>query len=110
MFFTPVMRRTAFAPNLRGVDAHVLPQSHFPIRVEAAHREGLIKYLRSHGTDVGLDFPFPAGLDRRDFPCAEKTSEEVLTLPMGDRIVLDEVRMISKYVLDALSELRDRLA
>ena len=95
---------------LRGVDVESLPQSHFPILVDGTLRERLLKYLRSHGTDAGIEFPFPKGLDRTVFPNAAKAGEEVLTLPMGDRVSLGEVKTVSKCVLNALHEFHKRPA
>jgi dTDP-4-amino-4,6-dideoxygalactose transaminase len=89
---------------VRGFDAQSLPQNHFPIRVAAAQRERLLAHLRSHGIDAGMDFPFPARFDRADFPNAAKASEEVLALPMGERVTIDDVRMISQCIVDALAK------
>jgi dTDP-4-amino-4,6-dideoxygalactose transaminase len=84
---------------LRSIDVDALPQSHFPIRVDGDLREPLRRHLRKCGIDTDIDFPFPAGLEPSNFPNSLNASEEVLTLPMGERLGLDDVKMISQCVL-----------
>jgi dTDP-4-amino-4,6-dideoxygalactose transaminase len=91
---------------LSGVAVAALPESHFPIRVEATLRERVREYLEKHGICTAIEFPFPPGLNRHSVPNALKASEEVITLPMGENLTLDEVKMISKCVLQSLQDSR----
>jgi dTDP-4-amino-4,6-dideoxygalactose transaminase len=88
-----------------GVNPEALPQSHFPIRVPAPLRDHLRGYLRRHGVAAGTTFDCPLGLERREFPGAFETSEEVLTLPMGACVDLQDVRAIARLVNAGFREL-----
>ena len=90
---------------LHWIDGCSLPQSHFPIRVSAAYRERLRHYLGRRGIETGFEFPFSGALDRDRFPGAARTSDEVLTLPLGEHVSLDDVRSIARHVAAGL---RDR--
>ena len=90
---------------VRGPGSKELPQSHFPILLPSAVRDKMCDYLRGRGIDTGTLFPFPAGLSRDLYPRAAKTAGEVITLPLGPSITLDEVRMVSHRVKDGLQAL-----
>lgn len=86
----------------RGPGSKALPQSHFPILLPSAGRDKMCDYLRGRGIDTGTLFPFPAGLSGDLYPHAAKAAGEVVTLPLGPAITLDEVRMVSECVKDGL--------
>jgi dTDP-4-amino-4,6-dideoxygalactose transaminase len=87
---------------IRGPGSKALPQSHFPVLLPSAVRDKMCDYLRRQGIDTGTLFPFPAGLSRDLYPNAAKTAAEVITLPLGPNITLEEVRMVSECVKDGL--------
>ena len=89
----------------RGSGSSTLPQSHFPIRLPSAVRDKMCDYLRGRGIDTGTLFPFPAGLSRDNYPHAAEAADEVITLPLGPKITLDEVRMVSQRVKEGLRAL-----
>ncbi|MCL5022528.1 MAG: DegT/DnrJ/EryC1/StrS family aminotransferase [Nitrospirae bacterium] len=88
-----------------GPGGNALPQSHFPLRLPSAARDRMCDYLRSRGIDTSTLFPFPAGVSRGLFPNAAKASDEVIALPLGPALTLDEVRAVSKCVEDGMREL-----
>jgi dTDP-4-amino-4,6-dideoxygalactose transaminase len=63
-------------------------------------------YLRGRGVDTGTLFPLPAGLGRDCYPHAAAAADEVVTLPLGPTLTVDEVRMVSRQVKDGLRRLR----
>lgn len=79
-----------------------LPQSHFPIRLTSAVRDRMCDFLRGRGVDTSKLFPFPSGLDRNLYPNAAEAADEVVTLPLGPSIKLDEVKMVVQCVKDGL--------
>lgn len=91
--------------TVRGTGSDTLPQSHFAIRVPAALRNKMCDYLRRRGIDTGTLFPFPPGLTRTRYPRAAEVADEVITLPMGPAITLENVRMVSRWVTEGLSTL-----
>lgn len=93
---------------VRGVSRTSLPQSHFPIRVAARAREPLRRKLCERGIDTGTLFPLSDILRREDYPQAARTADEVIVLPMGDGIRLDEVDMVVAHVAKALASLSAR--
>jgi len=90
---------------VRGAGSKVLPQSHFPIRLPSAVRDAMCYYLRGRGIDTSTLFPFPAGLSRDRYPHAAEAADEVIALPLGPGITLEEVRMVSSCVKDGLRDL-----
>jgi dTDP-4-amino-4,6-dideoxygalactose transaminase len=91
------------APGIvRGPGNNSLPQSHFPIRIEPAVRDRMCDFLRGRGIDTGKLFPFPCGLTRSSYPHASGAADEVVTLPMGPSITLDEVKSVAECVKDGL--------
>jgi len=87
---------------VRGISSTALPQSHFPIRIAASARDLVRRYLRKRGVDTGTLFTFSPTLREVDYPHAARAAEEVVLLPMGERIGLDEVSAIAKHVGEAL--------
>jgi dTDP-4-amino-4,6-dideoxygalactose transaminase len=87
---------------VRGISEDSLPQSHFPICVAADRRAGVRKYLHTRGVDTGTFFPFPAGLRRAEYPNAARASDEVVLLPLGEVLRLEEVDTIVRHVEEAL--------
>ena len=101
-----IYSRTLVEPGLvRGAGSKVLPQSHFPIRLPSAKRDEMSDYLRGRGIDTSTLFPFPAGLSRDSYPHAAEASDEVLALPLGPTLTLDDVRMVSGCLIDGLRTL-----
>ena len=90
---------------VRGPRSEALPQSHFPVRLSPAVRNRMCDYLRGRGIDTGTLFPFPVDLSRDDYPHAAEAADEVVTLPLGPNISLDEVQMVSRCVKDGLRAL-----
>ncbi|WP_337286857.1 DegT/DnrJ/EryC1/StrS family aminotransferase [Candidatus Methylomirabilis sp.] len=88
-----------------GAGINALPQSHFPIRVSPAIRDALCDYLRGRGIDTGTLFPFSTRLNRSCYPHASEAGAEVVTLPLGPTITLNEVEMIATYVKSGLRAL-----
>jgi dTDP-4-amino-4,6-dideoxygalactose transaminase len=87
---------------VHGPGGKALPQSHFPIRVPSAMRDKMCDYLRGRGIDTSTIFPLSGGLSRDLYPHAAEAADEVVTLPLGPTITMDEVRMISGCVKDGL--------
>jgi len=90
---------------VQGLGSETLPQSHFPIRLPSALRDAMCDYLRGRGIDTGTLFPLPAGLGRDQYPHAAGAADEVVTLPLGPGLTVEEVRMISRRVQEGLSSL-----
>lgn len=90
---------------VRGTGSENLPQSHFPIRVPPAIRDKMGDYLRGRGIDTSTLFPLSAGLSQDRYPHAAEAADEVITLPLGRNITMDEVRMVSQRVKDGLQAL-----
>jgi len=90
---------------VRGPGSKALPQSHFPIRLSSAVRNTMCDYLRGRGVDTSILFPFPVELSRHRYPHAAEAADEVVTLPLGPTITLDEAEMVSRCVKDGLRAL-----
>ena len=90
---------------VRGPESKALPQSHFPIRLSSAVRDKMCGYLRDFGIDTSILFPLPVGLSRGCYPHATEAADEVVTLPLGPTITLDEVQMVSRCVKEGLRAL-----
>ncbi|MCE5267552.1 MAG: DegT/DnrJ/EryC1/StrS family aminotransferase [Planctomycetaceae bacterium] len=87
---------------VRGIPPNALPQSHFPICVAATRRAGVRTFLQQHGVDTAMFFPFPSRLRRADYPNAATASTEVILLPLGELLRLNEADVVAKYVEQAL--------
>lgn len=90
---------------LPGPASKTLPQSHFPIRVPSAIRHKVCDYLRDRGIDTSTAFQLSGGLSRDQYPHAAEAADEVIALPLGPTIALDEVRAVSKCVENGLRRL-----
>jgi dTDP-4-amino-4,6-dideoxygalactose transaminase len=99
------LRSMAESGVVSGIGSENLPQSHFPVRLPSAVRKAMCDYLRARGIDTSTLFPLPAGLSREHYPHAAKAADEVITLPLGPNITLDDVRMVSQRVKDGLQAL-----
>lgn len=87
---------------VRGSGSKALPQSHFPVRFPAAIRDRMCHYLRSRGIDTSTLFPLAPGLSRDRYPHAAEAADEVVTLPLGPALTVNEVQTISGYVKEGL--------
>lgn len=94
---------------VRGPGIDSLPQSHFPILVAAQFRDELCDYLRGRGVDTSTLFPLCSGLSRNCYPHAALASDQVITLPLGPVISLEEVKDISIKVAEGLRELTESI-
>jgi len=90
---------------MRGPQSKALPQSHFPVRLSSSVRDKMCDYLRGRGIDTSTLFPFPVGLSRDCYPNTAEAADEVVTLPIGPTVGLDEVEMVSRCVKDGLRTL-----
>ena len=90
---------------LRGPGNNALPQSHFPVLFSPSVRDRMCDYLRGCGIDTSTLFPFPVGLDRDCYPKAAEVADEVVTLPLGPTVGIDEVQTVSRYVKDGMRKL-----
>jgi DegT/DnrJ/EryC1/StrS aminotransferase family protein len=95
-------RQLAPVGVLYDLPSGTLPQSHFPIRVPAHLRTGLRAELRRRGVDTGTLFPFPSILPRSQYPNAAQASDEVVLLPLGERIRVDEIALVARRVADTV--------
>ena len=95
-------RRLVKPGIVRGPGVEALPQSHFPIRLPSRIRDAMSDYLRGRGIDTSTLFPIPQGLSRASYPGAADAADEVITLPLGPTITVNEVEMISGRVKDGL--------
>ena len=79
----------------------------FEVRVP--DREGLIAFLKSRGIETGLHYPQPLHLQEAyrylgykggDFPVAEKSCKEILSLPLFAEMTSDQIH----FVVDSIKE------
>ena len=103
-----------YLKELKGIDDLVLPttdtnNSHtwhvFCVRILNGRRESLIDFLKSNSIGYNIHYPLPPhlqncykdmDLDTGAFQFAEKTSEEILSLPLSPFHRLDEIiRVVS---------------
>jgi dTDP-4-amino-4,6-dideoxygalactose transaminase len=82
--------------------------------IKTARRARVIKALRERGISSVIYYPLPLhlqdafrylGYKRGDFPESERASRRVLSLPIYPELRPDEVRLIARTILDALSSL-----
>jgi dTDP-4-amino-4,6-dideoxygalactose transaminase len=98
-------RRLEPSGLIRGFDGESLPESHFPIRVAANARKELRSYLARRGIDTATYFPFPSGLRREEYPNAAAAADEVILLPMGRCVRVDEIGMVARHVIEGLTRI-----
>ena len=79
----------------------------FVIRTEK--RDELLKHLNDNGIGAGLHYPTPLhlqpayedlGYKEGDFPVAEKTAKQILSLPMFPELTEEEIARICDLVKD----------
>ncbi len=92
---------------IRGFDGESLPESHFPIRVPATARNDLRQYLAGHGIDTATYFPFPRGLTPAQYPHAAQAADEVILLPLGGCIHVNEVESVARHVTEGVRLIRN---
>jgi dTDP-4-amino-4,6-dideoxygalactose transaminase len=77
----------------------------YVIRVK--ERDSLIKYLNEKGVSTGIHYPFPLhmtgaykylGYKKGSFPIAEKTSKEILSLPMYPELSNDQIDYVCENI------------
>ncbi len=75
--------------------------------VRTSQRDQLREYLASQGIHVGIHYPLPLhlqpalahlGYDNGDFPNAEKTAEEVLSLPMYPELSQSQLEQVAQAI------------
>ncbi len=88
-------------PIIRPGSKHVFHQ--YTIRIEAAHRDALIKHLKQKGVGCGVYYPKPLhlhpafekmGYKQGDFPVSEKMAKEVISLPVHPLLTQQELDTI----------------
>lgn len=81
----------------------------YVIRTDKDKRDGLAKYLNDNGIATGVHYPIPIhlqtaykalGYTKGDFPHTERSSEEILSLPMCPELQEGEIR----YIVDTIKE------
>lgn len=83
-------------------DGESLPQSHFPVRVDASARGSVKAYLAARGIEVGEEFPYSGVLNSNGYPLAKRASAEVMTLPLGEGVSMTDVGRIAAALIDGL--------
>jgi dTDP-4-amino-4,6-dideoxygalactose transaminase len=81
--------------------------------VRHPRREALQERLAAAGVDTIIHYPIPphltgayaAGFGGRAFPVAERLADEVLSLPMGPHLPLDDANRVAEAVREAVGEL-----
>ena len=77
----------------------------YVIRTEG--RDGLREVLKSNGIATGIHYPIPLhlqpaydylGYKRGDFPITEKTSQEILSLPMFAELTDEQIKEIVEWI------------
>jgi dTDP-4-amino-4,6-dideoxygalactose transaminase len=81
--------------------------------IRTTRRDELQQYLSTHGVGTQIHYPVPphlsraysaSGWKRGDFPLAEKFAEEVLSLPIGPHISLDQVDYVCERVREFFAQ------
>jgi dTDP-4-amino-4,6-dideoxygalactose transaminase len=85
--------------------------------VRTQHREKLQQTLLAEGIQTGIHYPVPVHLQEAyadlgyvagDFPCSERASREVLSLPMYAGLSAKQIQLVSEVVSDYCNQLCDR--
>lgn len=80
--------------------------------IQTNDRENLQMYLKQHGIDTLIHYPIPPhfqtaykdlGMNKGDFPISEKMHEQVLSLPMGPHLNIDQI----KHVINSVNSFFD---
>ena len=83
----------------------------YTIRVK--EREKLREYLKKKGISTGIYYPIPLHLQpaykylnykKGDFPEAEKTADEILSLPMYPELKISQIKFITNSIKDFYEE------
>ena len=85
--------------------------------IRTRDREGLQKWLKSHGVSTGVHYPVPVHLQEAcaDFgyspgslPETEAAAQEILSLPMFAELTIDEVAYVCQTIRDYFRETKGR--
>ena len=94
-------------PARSSFSSHVFHQ--YTLKLQGVDREGLIKHLADKGVPAMIYYPVPLHLQKAyqdvrykagDFPVAEKLSACVMSLPMHTELSEDQLKYITKSVLE----------
>ena len=84
----------------------------YVVRVDSALRDPLQKHLKSKGIFTGVHYPIPLpsltayaymNFREKDFPCAVKSSKEILSLPMFAELREEQIKYVAKNIMEFLS-------
>jgi dTDP-4-amino-4,6-dideoxygalactose transaminase len=89
----------------RGTTRNALPQSHFPLRVPASVRDGLYEFLLSRGIGPSTFSWFSPTLRSEAYPNAACAADELVALPMGSSIRMDQIPGVVAAVKDGLARI-----
>lgn len=110
----------AYDEGLRGLDLVLpaVPAGHEPVWhlyvVRSTRRDALAAALREAGVETLIHYPVaphlqpayaPLGIARGSLPIAERLQDEVLSLPMGPHLSVDDVRHVCREVRHALARI-----
>jgi dTDP-4-amino-4,6-dideoxygalactose transaminase len=94
-----------YRDNLASVAGITLPScsdnalSHFTVRVSADRRAEVRRCLWKAGIDVGTYFAFPSFLAKDEYPNAARLASEVLNLPLGRDLDVNDIDRISESLI-----------
>jgi dTDP-4-amino-4,6-dideoxygalactose transaminase len=75
--------------------------------IRARNRDGLAQLLKQNGISTGIHYPIPLhlqpayrylGYKEGDFPIAEKSSKEILSLPMWPELTEDQMERVCQFI------------
>ena len=81
--------------------------------IKTKKRDNLQKYLKKKGISTGIYYPIPLHLQpaykylnykKGDFPEAEKTADEILSLPMYPELKISQIKFITNSIKDFYGE------
>jgi dTDP-4-amino-4,6-dideoxygalactose transaminase len=73
--------------------------SHFTVRVSGDRRNQIRSRLWKAGVDTGTYFPFPPFLSKDVYPNAHRLACEVLNLPLGEGLDVNDIDRISEVLI-----------
>jgi dTDP-4-amino-4,6-dideoxygalactose transaminase len=73
--------------------------SHFTVRVSGDRRNQIRSCLWKAGVDTGTYFAFPPFLSKDVYPNAHRLASEVLNLPLGEGIDVNDIDRISEVLI-----------